>query len=288
MITELKTRERVEIRWLNLEELGEMVGVPIKVRPWWGSVRRRFGTASMVVRIREGIVVDEAGMPLKAHVVWECPADGQNRKKAPEVQDGVIIVWEGQCGYKGAYDKHTHAQTIEVKSVAHQAMLISLRLSETARSYFLLGVDGGSPFVVQVTKRPQTVDEAFQWLMPKKVKEAVIQGLDVKRQGDWFFIPTSREPRLHNAGINVPWSSPGLKTNRLYRGAALVYNCAQTRHRGGLVVYMSVLGLPCVAPLVKGNVKSPDHAPLHLDGWHIGIRNRSHPWRNTRQPRVDD
>ncbi|MBA7602299.1 hypothetical protein ES703_09387 [subsurface metagenome] len=286
MVTELKTRERIEIRRLNLGELGEMVGVPIKVRPWWGSVRRRFGTTSMVVRIREGIVVDEASMPLKAHVVWECPADGQNRKKAPEVQGGVIIVWEGQCGYKGAYDKHTHAQTIEVKSVAHQAMLISLRLSETARSYFLLGVDGGSPFVVQVTKRPQTVDEAFQWLMPKKVKEAVIQGLDVKRQGDWFFIPTSREPRLFDNGVEVP-ARTGLKANKLYKGARLIYNCAETRHWGARVVYASVLGLPCLAPFVKGNVKAPDHEPLHLDGWHIGIRNRSHPWRNT-QPGVGD
>ncbi|GAH33695.1 unnamed protein product, partial [marine sediment metagenome] len=221
MVTELKTRERVEIRRLNLEEFGEMVGVPIKVRPWWGSIRRRFSTVLMQVRI-DGLESEEPEVGRKEHLTWECPADGRNRKKAPEVQDGVIIVWEGQCGYKGAYDKHTHAQTIEVKSVAHQAMLISLRLSETARSYFLLGVDGGSPFVVQVTKRPQTVDEAFQWLMPKKVKEAVIQGLDVKRQGDWFFIPTSREPRLHNAGINVPWSSPGLKTNKLYKGAALV------------------------------------------------------------------
>lgn len=286
MVTELKTRERVEIRRLNLEELGQMVGVPIKVRPWWGSVRRRFSTVLMQVRIDDSgldVLGEEVGR--NQHLTWECPADnGRNRKKAPEVQDGVIVVWEGRCGCNG----HTHRQVIEVKSVAHQAMLISLRLSETARSYFLLGVDGGSPFVVQVSRRPQTVDEAFQWLMPKKVKEAVIQGLDVKRQGDWFFIPTSREPRLHNAGINVPWSSPGLKANKLYRGAALVYNCAQTRHRGGLVVYMSVLGLPCVAPLVKGNVKAPDHEPLPLDGWHIGIRNRSHPWRNTRQPRVDD
>lgn len=278
------TRERVEIHRLNLEELGKMVGVPIKVRPWWGSVRKRFSTVLMQVRI-DGLESEEPEVGREQqHLTWECPAGGRNRKSPPEVQDGVIVVWEGRCGFNG----HTHRQVIEVKSVAHQAMLISLRLSETARSYFLLGVDGGSPFVVQVTKRPQTVDEALQWLMPNKVKEAVIQGLDVKRQGDWFFIPTSREPRLDNNGTRIYGSSPELKANKLYRGAALVYTCAQTRHRGGLVVYMSVLGLPCAAPFVKGNVKAPDHETLHLDGWHIAIRNRSHPWRNIRQPRVDD
>lgn len=265
MVTTLEIKEEIQAHPITLEELGEMVGVPIKVRPWWGSVRRR-------------------SVAQKVHLTWECPADGQTRKKRPEVQNGSIILWEGKCGYnwggRGSNDRHTHAQTIKVKSVAHQAMLVSIWVSEGVPAQFLLGVDGGTPFVTQVTRRPQTVAEALEWLKPKKVKEAIAQGLDVKRQGDWFFIPTPKEPRRHKNGINVPRSTPALKTNALYRGAALVYNCAQTRHHAGLVIYQSVLGLPCVAPFVKGNVKAPDHKPLFLQTWHLGVRNRSHPWRN--------
>lgn len=37
MATEIK--EKVQVEQIDLEELGEMIGVPIKVRPWWGSLR---------------------------------------------------------------------------------------------------------------------------------------------------------------------------------------------------------------------------------------------------------
>lgn len=284
MVTAVKTREPVEAQPMTLQELGEMIGVPVVVRPWWGSVRRSLRQQLMRVELnRDGAIVasEPVGKAKVLHLNWECPADGRNRKKPPEVRNGEIVLWEGRCGCSG----HTHAQTIGIKSVARRAMLVSLHLTGSAKTCYLLGVDGERPYVVQVTRRPDTVKEALDWLMPKIVRRAIAQGLDVKRQGDWYFIPTNKEPKRHNQGINVPGASPALKTNILYRGANLVYSIAQTRHQGGLVVYQSVLGLPCVAPFVKGNVKAPDHDTLHLRSWHIAVRNRSHPWRNSDRTR---
>ena len=262
MVTEVETREKVQAPRITLEEFGRMIGLPIRVKPWWGSVRHRHNLQ---------------GGP----GYWDCPGRPTGtRKKIPEVQNGVIVLWEGLCGYPG----HSHAQVIGIRSVAQQTMLITLQASGPI-SQFLLGMDSGHPYVIQVLRRVETVKQALDWLMPNMVRTAIAQGLHVKRQGDWFFIPVNREPRLHKCGIDVPRSNPALKANTLYRGAALVYNCVQTRHRGGLVVYRSVLGLPCLAPFVRGNVRAPDHETLHLRGWHIAVRNRSHPWRNADQRR---
>ncbi len=273
---------------LNVREVGERFGIPVVICPWWGSVRRSTLHTLNRVRVDESGTVDkmeEVGR--KRHLEWLCAADGGNRKKNPEIQGGKIVLWEGQCHYDKGYKPHTHTQIIEVKDARPGAMLITIRLGNTkaSLSQFLLGMDSRRPYAVRVGLRCQTINEALDWLVPKMVKTAIAQGLDVRRQGDWFFIPTSRKPVLYKDGNN--YSARPYKTNALYKGAFLVYSYAQTRHRGGLVVYQSVLGLPCVAPLVKGKVKAPDHKPLFLPSWHIGIRNRSHPWRNQHQ-RGDD
>ena len=287
MVTELKTKERVEIRQITLEELGEMVGVPIKIRPWWGSVR-------------DGSTSGAGGVKR-----WLCPGGPTgNQKRNPEVQnlahptlapDLNIVIWEGPCRLKTQYRtrhgySHTHAQQVEVKNVARGAMLIVLKISSLALvSQFLIGKDGGSPYVVQVPLRVKTTDEALDWLMPNIVSKAIEDGLDVKRQGDWYFIPRDKPPIHTSYRGNVYGSAPSLKTNTQYRGAALIFNGAQTRHRGSLVIYQTIQGVNGPAPIVKGTIKAADHEPLLLKRWHTGVRNRSHPWRNTRQSnRVDD
>ena len=263
MVTAIETR--VKTRQITLEELGRELGIPIKVRPWWGSVRHHFPP-------RRG----------ERHIQWPCPAEFQNRKKNPEAQGGKIILWEGQCHYDKGYKPHTHAQVIEVKDARYQAMLITIRLGnvKASLSQFLLGMDSGRPYAVQVGLCCQTTNEALSWLVPKMVKSAIAQGLDVKRQGDWFFIPHNREPNLNMRDDLLLY---GLyKRNLLCRNSHLIYNGAATRHRATLVVYNSVNGLPCEAPIVKGKVRAPDHDTLVFDQWHLAVRNRSHPWRNAR------
>ncbi|GAI88375.1 unnamed protein product, partial [marine sediment metagenome] len=126
--------------------------------------------------------------------------------------------------------------------------------------------------------RSKRIDFNVQFTSSNKVREAFTLGLDVKRQGDWYFIPVKKAPKLNGGyGPHVPLSAPALRGGALYRGAALAYG-EQTRHTGGLVVYQSVLGLPYPAPFVKGVVKAPDHSPLCLNGWHMAIRQRRATW----------
>jgi len=266
----IETLQKVETRETSLEGLGQMMGIPIKVLPWWGS--RRQGSRS-----RSGGVE-----------MWLCPADPILPKKRPEIRDGFIILWAGECHYRGRWhrEQHNHRQTIEVKDVRDHAILIEIRAYTSIRSRYLIGIDGTAPYIVQVFRRLESVEEAFQWLIPKRVKESIIQGLDVKRQGDWFFIPYNREPNFNEWDDFLHY---GLyRRNHLFRNFPLVYNGAITRHRASLVVYNSVFGLPCEAPIVKGKVRAPDHEVLNLKDWHLAIRNRSHPWRNTSRDRRGD
>ena len=310
MVTE--TKERVEARPITLEELGREVGIPIKVRPWWGSVRAR---TNLVHKKCDNIVypytssrvryfcpkcqlvltaVDSERDTERRYIFsrrWPCPGgEYGNQIKWPEVRNGVIIVWEGKCGLEvtghgGRYPRHSHKQTVEVLDIDGQIMLVSIRVSG-AWSNFLLGMDDGHPFVRPVKRRETTVQDGIDSLVPNKVSEAFILGLDVKRQGDWYFIPVQEPPKL-NGGYGPYVALSNLRGGKIYRRAALVYG-EPTRHTGGLVVYQSVLGLPYPAPFVKGVVKAPDHPPLQLNGWHLAIRQRRVTWgRRSRSGAVD-
>lgn len=288
MVLALETRPK------TLEELGGEIGLPIKMRPWWGSVRERprlvhkkcgelVGPYNSVNRAyffcrkcNERLEAEDTERRYIFDRRWPCPGGFyHNQIKWPEVRNGVVIVWEGPCrcrpGKRSEF--HSHRQSVEVLDVDGQIMLVSIRVS-TAWSNFLIGMDDGHPFVRPVRRRETTVQNALDWLVPNKVREAFTLGLDVKRQGDWYFIPVKNAPKL-NGGYG-PYVS-GLRGGKLYRGAALVYG-EQTRHTGELVVYQSVLGLPYPAPFVRGVVKAPDHSPLCLNGWHMAIRQRRATW----------
>ncbi len=54
-----------------------------------------------------------------------------------------------------------------------------------------------NPFIVQAPENGtpiQTVKEAYSALIPEDVKIAMESGKDVKRQGEWFFIPCDKSP----------------------------------------------------------------------------------------------
>jgi len=145
----------------------------------------------------------------------------------------------------------------------------------------LIGVDSPMtlPFVTQVSSRLDTVAAAFDSLMPKTVRRAVEAGADVKRQGDWFFVPISfifkRPDRqvVIESWDTVPkrsWREPVLKPNCLYSG----YRCAiETRHSASGVRHRAN-----GRPLVRGTVSAPDHEELFLDDWHVGIRRLEVKW----------
>ena len=291
MVTAVKTGAHPVI------QAGEKIGIPIKVCPWWGSVRERTrlihkGCGGLVYPYnfsRPIYFCPECDKRVEAKDTqrswifqrrWICPGGpNHNQIKWPEVRNGVIIVWEGPCrAHPGKHSHfHNHRQTIDLLDIDGQIMLVLIRVS-TAWSNFLLGMDDGHPFVRPVKRREATVPDALDSLVPNKVREAFILGLEVKRQGDWYFIPYQGEPKDNGGyGSYVPLANPEMHGGKIYHGAALVYG-EQTRHTGELVAYQSFLGLPYPAPLVMGVVEAPDHPPLHLPGWHLAIRQRRVTW----------
>lgn len=50
-------------------------------------------------------------------------------------------------------------------------------------------------FLVELPRKVKTVADAYDSLKPQVVKDAIAKGLDVKRQGEWFFIPCAA-PKL--------------------------------------------------------------------------------------------
>jgi hypothetical protein len=93
-------------------------------------------------------------------------------------------------------EEYEHPKTIE--ETAH---FIGSQIFRIEDSYFLFDVDRNelkhkifNPFLVQIPTAVSTVEEAYDSLMPEVVKTAIQNGKDVKRQGEWFFIPTEQNP----------------------------------------------------------------------------------------------
>jgi len=304
--TMVQTLERIETQvpevapQRTVKEVGEQLGIPISIRPWWGSRRT---TRTMYHRECGGVIYpwgecsvcrrnpgpDEIERHWSGERRWICAAGYNSTQiKWPEIQSGTVVMWEGQCGY--VWDRyrnrgHKHRQTLEVLDVGETAFLLKVLMGWISL-HFLIGMDDDHPFVTTIPKRNMTVQDAFDWLVPNIVREALVLGLNVKRQGDWYFIPTDREPKLHKRGCRVHAATPSLQNNRLYRGAPLVWN-RQTNHTGGLVVYQTVQKMPYTIPFVRGNVRAPDHPTLHLKSWHMAIRSRSTSAGSSDGPTLD-
>ena len=290
MVSTLETRTPIpteaakpDIRRI-LRLIGEELEIPIAVRPWWGSRRRglrmRHKGCGTEIFPSERPHCWTCGKNLGRLEVstwhdgrWVCPA-GSNYydKRWPEVESGVVVLWEGQCGVKNGQKgrgTHLHRQSLEILDRGATAFLLRVTVGHGSLN-FVVGRDGGAPFVTAVSKAATTLEDAFRWMMPKAVQHAVDAGIDVKRQGDWFFVPLGREPRPDRADYqpqpNRPLATEGPRSHRLYR----------TRHVGDCVAYLSILEAPgYVSPVVKGTVTAPDHPPLTLEDWHVGMRRRA-------------
>jgi hypothetical protein len=57
-------------------------------------------------------------------------------------------------------------------------------------NYYLCSLDEGTYFISKLPKKATSVEHAFNILKPQPVRVAENNGAEVKRQGEWFFIPT--------------------------------------------------------------------------------------------------
>lgn len=183
------------------------------------------------------------------------------------------------------------------------AVLLKVEVSKLLRRQFLVGQDSANnapPFVTQVFNRMATVAEAFDSLVPKAVRQAMEAGLDVKRQGDFFFIPCeapstpgTRCPRCGQGTAQYQWE--GNLRERLgerFNPRALYYYLTPTRHEVSNLGWgrdqdWAVVHYQPNLQFVRGVVSAPDHERLRLDTWHKAIRRNSVAGVGDRTPGAD-
>ncbi len=266
----------------TLRLIGEELDIPIAVRPWWGSRRRGdrrhhkacgsgLGWQNQCWRCGTFLGPEDIGIRHDRHYV--CPGrSSYYDMRWPEVQRRVVVVWEGGCGMTpGQSGRRTHVHRLSLDVLDRGATAFLLRVTLGPRSvHFVVGKDDGAPFVAGVSKKATTLEDAFGWMMPAAVHRAIAGGKDVKRQGDWFFVPLGREPRPSRTDYQP-------RRNRRLADAGPGLG-RETRHVGDCVAFLSVLDAPSyVSPVVKGTVTAPDHPPLTLEDWHVAMRRRALP-----------
>ena len=98
----------------------------------------------------------------------------------------------------------THETDYKIPQFLDQTVhFLGARLFFCGGSYFLFDIDRVeienkifNPFLVKLPKKAKDIEDAYAILIPENVKEAKIQGLNVKRQGEWFFIPCTETPEM--------------------------------------------------------------------------------------------
>lgn len=115
------------------------------------------------------------------------------------------IVTESKMPYEGR--EYVQRQWHRIGSVV---------LRDPHAGYFLCAMDEGSYFVSRLYKHVGSVAEAFESLEPREAREARQAGLNVLRQGEWFFIPMGerkalglRERDFQHGGYTLPVKRDG-------------------------------------------------------------------------------
>lgn len=133
----------------------------------------------------------------------------------------------------------------------------------TERRY-LMGLDEKHLFISGLPKEDiNTVAEAYQALKHKAVVEAEGEGKEVKRQGEYFFIPLSEKEEEEFLGKVDRDKKIKCRKDRLSRrGHRPHFIKRLIRMRRGRKVY------------AQGVVSHEQHNPLILSNWHMVYRNR--------------
>jgi hypothetical protein len=134
------------------------------------------------------------------HSIVAAWTDGKDRDwdraplPIPELQDGVeVAVPSGGERWRQVteQDKHGRPTTRQVHTLGDSVVRIRDR-------YYLSAVDetgigGGMYFLAELPGRraPRSLGEAFDFLKPQVVRDAEANGKVVKRQGEWFAVPTN-------------------------------------------------------------------------------------------------
>lgn len=176
-------------------------------------------------------------------------------------------------------------------------------LFEVEGKYFLFDIDRReirhkifNPFLVQLTKKVSSIAEAYESLKPKAVLDAEKNGVEVKRQGEWFFIKTDKNPVVKLSEQEKMWSMTSLwhTDKEFFNKAFGVEFVASVLKKAEAVRAKLPKQLALKAgdnrpntvetgitigkvTYVTGTVKHEgrEHADLRLKGWYIAVPNTS-------------
>jgi hypothetical protein len=149
------------------------------------------------------------------------------------------------------------------------------------KQHYLLGHDERQLFVVGVDP-VVGLSEALTSLKPHGVMRAERQGLKVIRQGDWFFVPLTRQqPDPNLVGIfyaNEPIGGPAGSRYGLRIGNPHVAE-EQRVMIGDALRYMQggwkKVGREIKLILVRGKIRHAEHATIELRDWHQTFQTQS-------------
>lgn len=212
----------------------------------------------------------------------------------------VTVMGEEYYDYTASQTKRKPDETRHFTGAA----LIETKDKDGKAFQFLFDIDRNeikhkrfNPFFVQLTKPCKTIEQAYYSLKPKQVIAAEKAKLDVKRQGEWFFIPTKFNPegkgydpkRLPVADklllmcndwrhdeyfSDKQWEK--LKKRRI---ALQGRNLGQAQLKAGNNRPNTVEKGTTIKEItyVKGKVshQGREHEDLILEGWHIAVPNTS-------------
>jgi hypothetical protein len=118
---------------------------------------------------------------------------------------------------------------------------------------YLCSMDEGSYFISKLPQKVESVEEAFRVLKPLVVVDAEEGGLEIKRQGEWFFIPTP----FKRAEFKVVTKSLPLPVTRVGSNSHLVTHI----YADPWEMYGYLVG----GVFVSGLVRHREHKKLRLD-----------------------
>jgi hypothetical protein len=176
------------------------------------------------------------------------------------------------------------------KTIIENVHFTGSSLFKVGGKHFLFDIDRReiehaifNPFLVELPKPVESIKKAYDSLMPVEVKKAILKGLKVLRQGEWFFIPAKvtklqlKKNKVFGLNTDSKKSHWQRETLRLQAGERNRPNYAQTGFIERKQAY--------VTGVVQHSGR--EHADLKLVGWYRAVPNTAFDKSFTIQGDVD-
>jgi len=175
----------------------------------------------------------------------------------------VLLVKEPRREYKIPL-AHKSNLTSDYKLVPKEEIHYVTKYTDPMERTYLMGMDESSLFISGLPKeKVNTVADAHQVLKHKGVVAAEKEGREVKRQGEYFFVPLTKVEEKDLLDKVVADKRILTVRGRLQRGGHRPHFVRRLmRMRRKRKVY------------AQGHVTHEQHIPLHLPTWHRVYRNR--------------